>query len=66
MASTGQASMQAPQSPQVSASTTAKPSFIEIASKGHDSTHVSHPVHFSALTTAAIYSLQVKNYRTKR
>ena len=54
MASTGQTSTHAPQSPHVSGSITAKPSFIEIASNGHDSTHVSQPVHFSRSTTAAI------------
>jgi hypothetical protein len=55
IASTGHTSTQAPQSPQVSASTTAKPSFMAMASNGHDSTQVSQPVHFSELTTAGMY-----------
>jgi hypothetical protein len=54
IASTGHTSTHAPQSPQVSASITAKPSFIAMASNGHDSTQVSQPVHFSALTTAGM------------
>jgi hypothetical protein len=60
IASTGHTSTHAPQSPQVSASTTAKASFIEMASNGHDSTQVSQPVHFSALTTAGMNYLPGK------
>jgi hypothetical protein len=65
IASTGQTSTQAPQSPQVSASTTAKPSFIAMASNGHDSTQVSQPVHFSALTTAGMNYLPMQ-IKTKK
>jgi hypothetical protein len=54
MASDGQTSTHAPQSPQTSGSTTAFSSFMEIASKGHDSTQDSQPVHFSGSTTAAM------------
>jgi hypothetical protein len=65
MASTGHTSTQAPQSPQVSASTTAKLSFIAMASNGHDSTQVSQPVHFSGLTTAGMNYLPMQS-KTKK
>jgi hypothetical protein len=61
IASTGHTSTQAPQSPQVSASTTAKPSFIAMASNGHDSTQVSQPVHFSGLTAAGMNYLPMQS-----
>ena len=57
MAWLGQTSTQAPQSPHVSASMPAVPSFISIALNGQDSMHSSQPVHFSAFTEAAIKDL---------
>ena len=55
MASTGHASIQAPQSMQESASTTALPSAMLIALLGHSSTHDSQPVHFALSTSAGMY-----------
>jgi hypothetical protein len=55
IASTGQASMQTPQSMQASIFTTALPSTIFIASLGHSDTQVSQPVHFSLSTFAGIF-----------
>ena len=66
MASTGHTSTHAPQSPHVSASTTARPSFMAIASNGQDSTHVSQPVHFSGSTTAAIEYLHKTGWNQPR
>ena len=54
IASTGQASMHAPQSIQESESTEALPSTILIALLGHSPTQDSHPVHLSLSTTAGI------------
>jgi hypothetical protein len=54
MASTGQTSTQLSQSVQVSWSTTAMSSFIEMASTGQASTQDSHPVHVSESTTVGI------------
>lgn len=47
--------MQAPQSMQESASTTALPSAMLIALLGHSSTHDSQPVHFALSTSAGMY-----------
>jgi hypothetical protein len=55
-ASTGQASMQAPQSMQESASTEALPSTMLIALLGHSSTQDSQPVHLLLSTSAGIYN----------
>jgi len=54
IASEGQASTQAPQSTQASASTFAFSSTILIASLGHSSTQLSQPVHFSLSILAGI------------
>ena len=54
MASTGHASIQAPQSMQESASTTALPSAMLMALLGHSSTQDSQPVHFALSTSAGI------------
>jgi hypothetical protein len=54
MASTGQASMHAPQSIQESGSMAALPSTMLIALLGHSSTHDSHPVHFALSISAGI------------
>jgi hypothetical protein len=54
IASTGQASMQTPQSTQLSGFTFALPSTMLIALLGHSLTQVSQPVHFSRLTSAGI------------
>lgn len=52
--SVGQTSTQAPQSPQVSSSTTATPSWMEMASRGQASAHSPQPEQVSELTTAAM------------
>jgi hypothetical protein len=55
IASFGQTSTHAPQSPHVSASTTATFSLTAIASSGHAETHSLQAEHFSASIDAAIY-----------
>ena len=59
IASLGQLSTHAPQSPHVDSSITATPSFTAMASKGQEATHCSHPEHFSVSTFAAMEVLQV-------
>ena len=54
MASFGQTSTHAPQSPQESWSTTAVPFCTEIEPNGQESTHSPQPLHFSASIFAAI------------
>jgi hypothetical protein len=54
IASTGQASMQAPQSMQESGSMAALPSTMLIALLGHSSTQDSQPVHLPLSTSAGI------------
>ena len=65
MASTGQTSTQLSQSVQVSGSTTATSSCIEMASTGQVSTHVSHPVQVSGSTTAGIDYLPLAESNTQ-
>lgn len=55
MASTGHASIQAPQSMQESASTTALPPAMLMALLGHSSTQDSQPVHFALSTSAGMH-----------
>jgi hypothetical protein len=65
IASTGQASKHAPQSMQVSASTTALSSSILSASTGHVSMQAPHPMQVSLLILTAITSsniIWVQNY----
>jgi len=67
IASFGQASTQAPQSPQVESSTMAFSFSILIASNGHESTHSAQPEHFSWSTIAVIpISLRVTRKRAEK
>jgi hypothetical protein len=56
MASTGHSSTQTPQSTHLSASTTALPSCISMASLGQQSTHAPHPVQVPLSTFAGIFN----------
>lgn len=65
MASAGQTSTQAPQSTQVSPSTTAFSFAIVIATAGHSSTQVSQPVQVFLSTIAVMYCPSVVRSKGK-